>query len=769
VRPAYNKEVNPRVFVALTCCAAGALVPLAAQSPADRAAVEALRDSLAAAPDSVALARLEAATIAVARTRRDDPLIHLRLGFIAYRLGEITKTKTHFDDAAGEFEWAAELRADWPYPWYGLGLSELALGEHAVLAIENLKQMLGKDHLSLAARAFARATVADPSFSFAVVDLANTALAQRIRPRLEVALNAVRLAAASAAGRYAEVQLVRGRVEREAGEADSALAGFRAFLAVGGDSGVGLLELARTYYFAHRPGDGRRAYFAGARAATSAPALTLYRTDLSWIADSAELAAFDGLRDPDSRATWLGVFWSRRDVADARDDGERLAEHYRRWFYARRNFTLVSRHRHYDITEVYHAKQAEFDDRGVIYLRHGEPDRRARFVCTEPEGANGEGCAPNESWLYLRGGAGGDLIFHFAARGDVQDYKLIESLVDALGFRRGVQAGLFSDPQVSALYASRDEFGPLYTRLGRSQNAAGPALAQDRAQGRRSIALGTTSDSYAQRFESALDLVTSDFVAGAEGGAGAGGGPGQALHVLFAIPGDRLVGEPVRDGVVYPLRFRLVVSDSADQPVQRLDTLRVFTARQALRGDAFLAGQLVVAMPPGRYRYRLLVTMRDGTAGDLVRRDSVAVNALDGRGFTVSDVVAGRPGSQVMWLPPGDTVWLSPLHRFPADSVVDLYYEVYGLAHGAPYHTVVRLDREGGRSLFGSIRRLFGGDRAPALLEFDAVSVGLVSRQHRAVALRGVATGTYRFTLVITDPATGASVTRTRRFQVVSR
>ncbi|HEY3279020.1 MAG TPA: GWxTD domain-containing protein [Gemmatimonadales bacterium] len=762
--------MNPRAFVALVCSAAGAALRLAAQSPADRAAVEALRDSLGTVQDSAALARLEAATIGVARTRRDDPLIHLRLGFVAYRLGEITKVKSHYDDAAGEFEWATELRPEWPYPWYGLGLAELALGEHAVIAVENLRQMLKIDYLSKASRAFARATMADPSFASAVVDLANTALAQRIRPRLEVALNAVRLAAASPAGRFAEVQLVRGRVEREAGEADSALAGFRAYLAVGGDSGVGLLELARTYYFAHRPGDGRRAYFAGARAATSAPALTLYRADLSWIADSAELAAFDGLRDPEGRATWLGVFWSRRDVADARDDGERLAEHYRRWFYARRNFSLVSRHRHYDITEVYHAKQVEFDDRGVIYLRHGEPDRRARFVCTDPEGANGEGCAPNESWLYLRGGAGGDLVFHFAARGDVQDYKLIESLVDALGFRRGVQAGMFSDAQVSELYASRDEFGPLYTRLGRSQNAAGPALAQDRAQGRRSITLGTTSDSYAQRFELPLDLVTSDFVAGAEGGEG--GGPGQALHVLFAIPGDRLVGDPdggAGGGVLYPLRFRLVVSDSADQPIQRLDTLRVFTARQALRGDAFLAGQLVVPVPPGRYRYRLLVTMRDGTAGDLVRRDSVAVSALDGRGFTVSDLVAGRPGSQVMWLPPGDTVWLSPLHRFPADSVVDLYYEVYGLARGATYHTVVRLDREGGRSLFGSIRRLFGGDRAPALLEFDAASAGPVSRQHRAVVLRGVATGTYRFTLVITDPATGASVTRTRRFQVVSR
>ena len=174
--------------------------PLAAQSPADRASILALRDSLGAVQDSVALRQLEAATIGIARQLRDDPLLHLRLGFIAYRIGEVTGGKSHYDDAAGEFEWAAELRPDWPYPWYGLGLAELAVGENSVLAIENLRQMLGKDYLSKAARAFAHATEMDPSFASAVVDLANTALTQRIKPRLDVALSAVRLAAASPAG-----------------------------------------------------------------------------------------------------------------------------------------------------------------------------------------------------------------------------------------------------------------------------------------------------------------------------------------------------------------------------------------------------------------------------------------------------------------------------------------------------------------------------------------------------------------------------------------
>src|SRR5438034_9048394 len=242
---------------------------LTAQSPTERAAIEALRDSLARVTDSLSLKRLEAAMIQVAKQHRDDPLVHVRLGFIAHRLGETANTKAHYDDAAGASEWAAELRPDWPYPWYGLGLAELAQGEHSVLAIENLRQQLGKDYLSKAAAAFARAVQADPAFARATIDLATTARTQRIHARLQVVLEAVRLAAASPAGRVPDVQLARGRVEREVGEADSAIVGFQAYIDVGGDSAVGLYELARTYYWARRPADGWRAYFAGARAGAS--------------------------------------------------------------------------------------------------------------------------------------------------------------------------------------------------------------------------------------------------------------------------------------------------------------------------------------------------------------------------------------------------------------------------------------------------------------------------------------------------------------------
>jgi GWxTD domain-containing protein len=749
-----------RGFRSLALVLALATLPVAAraQAPEERAAIEKLRDSLSEARDTIRLRRLEAATIDRAKQDRENPVLHLRLGFIAYRLGQLTGDDDRYEDAAGEFEWAAGLRADWPYAWYGLGLAELARGEYGFIAIENIRQQLGKDHLSKAARAFARAVQADPAFAHAAIDLANTALSQRIRPRLDVARDAMRLATATDAGRLPGVQLARGRVERELGEVDSSLAAFQTAVDLGGDSGIALLELARTYFYGGHAPAGHDTYYDAVGAASSAEALGLLRSDLGWVATPDEIEQFDALTTPAERVSWLSRFWERRDATEARDAGERLEEHYRRWFYALRNFRLVSKHRRYDITEVYRTDQREFDDRGVVYLRHGEPDRRASFA--------GAGVEPNVSWLYRRpDDRGGDLVFHFVAREDVQDYKLIESLADVLGFREALEAQRGAHEGVAALYASRAPFGTVYQRMADGMGSAGRLLAEERRAGRHSISVGTTEDSYRRRFELPLEIQTSDFTVGARGG----GSASQELHVIFAVPAKRLAGVSNQEqtGLLYPLRFRLLVTDSSDNVVARLDTARVFQASGGLRSGSYLVGRIGVAVPPGSYRYRLLVTTPDATAGDLLERESIAIPLLDGSRFAVSDLVIGHNASGLRWVSGSDTVSLIPLGRVPERSALELYYEVYGLAAGASYHTVVRLEKEGGGSVFSAVGRLFGGRRAPVLLEFDAPADGPATRVRRTLDMRDTPRGRYRVTVELTDPATGERVTRTRTLEVV--
>ena len=715
-----------------------------AQAPADRAGLDRFRDSLAEVTDTIPLLQLEQRTIAEARHDRDDTLLHLRLGFIALRLGELGG-HSHFDDAASEFQWAIDLRPNWPYPWYGMGLAEYGIGDSQVALVAGIQAMLGKDAMTRSALAFAKSAEVDPTFVHGLVDLANTALAQRINIKLGVALDALRHAAPNAAGRNPEVLLARGRVEREVGDADSALAAFRAYTASGADSALGELEVARTL-FIRGSYSGAGPYYAGAASDDSA-AVAGYRHDLALIASDTALATFDSLNGQ-ARAAWLRRFWTTRDERDLREPGDRLREHYRRLFYARRNFALASLHRHYDIVERYRSGSQEFDDRGIIYIRQGAPTQRATY--TAP------GIEPNESWRYSR--PDGDLLFHFVAREDVQDYKLVESAFDVLGFNRAVwlRSGdsLQINSEASQLLASREPLSPIYRRI----EAAGAAStaqfqARERQQGRESIHLGTTTDRHELTFLKGLDARTEALAVGHDSN-------GARLQLTYALAGSSL--EPVRlaQGYLYSVRLRFVALDSLNQVVATLDTTRRFLAAVPVPPDHHLVGLVGVSVPRGHLHYRM--ALQEGEdAGAVLPTDTISVQ--EGAGISLSDVVLGARSANLAWhSPEGDTVYFNPLGRFSSGENLELYYEIAGLPAGTAYNTQLTVKRHGGGGFLG----LFGGGAALSLKSTDRAPGGLVPVQ-RTLDLHRLKPGSYSLELKV-SPEGHDAITRKAKFDVIA-
>jgi GWxTD domain-containing protein len=740
-----------RLTAALACGVIGAVPTAAAQGPEDRAHLEALRAELAGVTDSAPLAAREAAGIARARVHRDSTILHLELGFLAYRLGEVTGSRRHYDDAAGEFEWAAEQRPDWPYSWYGLGLAELALGEHPAIAIENVRQALGKDFLSKAAAAFARAAAADPSFAQPVIDLADAARRQRVRQRLDVAQAALRAAAATAAGRIPGLQLARGRVEREMGDGDSALAAFVAYLEVGGDRGLGGLERARTLFYVRSPGEAHEAYFDGAAAPLSAEARAEYRADLLWILTPDERAALDAVPDDGLRG-WLERFWAGRDAQDARAAGERLTEHYRRYFYAWRHFRLMSRHRRYT-NEPFRSDQELVDDRGVIYIRHGEPDDRARFVA-RGDPTRDLTVEPNESWLYRW--PEGRRVFHFVAREDVQDYKLVESLADVFGDQAiAWQAAGRLPPLARELYESRATLDPEYRRLALSPTAQGTALANERRAGRAAVRLGTTTDTYPLRFDMPLQSRIQMYAVGAPDGGARG-------LLVFAVPGAHLVGRGGAAGMQYPLEIRVVGGGV------QLDTVRVFRTGPPLESGQTLSGVLEVPLAPDTHTLRVAILEPGGVGGDVLVIRDFAVPDFGAGGLVLSDLVLGDRTSGLQWIVSGDTVPLSPRGAYAEGGAAELYYELHGLPAGTPYRARIEVRGRQGGSIFARIGRLFGGG-PPVAFSFDGVTSGAPHRARQAVGLAPLKPGDYVLSLSVEDPERGVRREREVPLRVVGR
>ena len=646
----------------------GGPAALPAQTADQRRALDAFRDSLATVTDSVVLDRLERDLLSRIQQARRDPFLHLRLGHLGLRQGELGGP-SHFDDAASEFKFATELAPHFPYAWFGLGQAEFALGSRWGGGRE-ARPTVARDALSRASQAFARAVALEPGLAPRLEEMARRSLRGMVPERAEAIRDALRRATrdtrAPVPGR---IVLALGRVQRELGDS-GALASFEQYLTLGDNRALALIEVGRTRLLR---GDlsGQSLYLEGA-AAEDPAAVAECRADLLPLATEAELADFD-FRHGMARADMVRRFWSTRDRLELRAEGERLAEHLRRLALARREFLVVGAD-----------GEERFDDRGRILVRHGEPDDRVSFAIP--------GVSPNESWRYRR--AVTDLVLHFAARQLPADFRLIESVLDVSDVRATLVA---ERPPASAagavtgeqLLRSRAGLASLYQQLPRgSADQVADYLTEERAIGRRGIQIATRTDTYSPRYQ--LDLNAWGRVAVA-GGTGAE----PLVQVLFAIPGYAVEPASGVAGVVYPVRVRFVALDTAGQVVASADTTTMLRPPDRIPANRSLAGAVAVPVLPGKLVVHAAVQYGDqgGTAFGI---DTVTVPSPGSGELALGDVMIGsRRGRVILPFGDGSTMTITPGGVIRQSDGLDLAVEVFGLAATAEATLKVWLAEDG--------------------------------------------------------------------------
>lgn len=681
----------------------------AGQSSPTRVSLDAFRDSLAAVTDTIQLARIVRQERAAARRSKQDALLQIRYGFALLRLAETDGRL--FNRARDGFARAARLEPGWVYPHLGIGLAETSKGNWLAGEPANLGTRVGFGAYQAAARALLEALRLEPMFSPALHQLDQVSTVLRDSGIVREILEAHR-AAVSVGSQDPDVLLNLGRLERATGDLDSASARFEQISRSRDASPLALLELARTHLAEHSP-EGLAEYY---QAATSndPQVVAQLRSDLVPITPDSVLKGFDGTEGPE-RVQFLQQFWRERERSDLRTPGERIAEHYRRLLYARRHFSLAINRRYYGARDLYRDPGSEVDDRGVIYVRQGEPDERLRPMIF--------GLMPNETWVYRR--PEGDLIMHFSAGGenteggDLYDYRLVGSVLDLRGGRDApMDMVLLSRAGVSDIYQKMLAWGP---------RGAARAQVDEREIGEASASVGTSTDSYELRFENPLDAVADLVSIGKENGTA-------LLHVVFVLRGGGIDSSMDSSGVRVGLRLSLLGPRASGEMI---DTEVI--ARPIPSGDA--VGHLAVAMPAGSWRYRLAL-IRGADHGIVFKRDSIVIPAYPVDSLAITDLGIGREGWGVLWrTSPNDSVRLSPERSFETDDDLMLYYELYGLIPGEAYQTSIAVYEQRNRRV----------GRALLQFTFTQKADGVLMREHRTIKLAGLPPGRYLLGVTVRD------------------
>jgi tetratricopeptide (TPR) repeat protein len=783
-----------------------AVSPTAAgQAAADRAALEALRDTLPSIGDVAALDALGTST--------ENPTAGLiREGLILVRRGELGTTREPYDESLRQLERALDARSDWPWAWYALGLTRLAMWSRGFVVKATPYHGQGISYRRAAMDAFARAIKADSAFFPASNALAGLIVAMGHR-RLDQDFVEPLRRAARVPEAPASVPLALFRLEYGDGRYGAALELLTDYLHRGGDSGVARLEQARALQALGRGAEAPAIYLEGLRQ-VGEDGRVEYRTDLAWVAADWELAEYDTV--PLSQvAAWVTRFWQERDALALRATGERLAEHLRRWVFVHQkylihrpddapihaegqtwveqqnpmeNFGVIEAMVLNDLNastpnfKVYLRHQWEIDDRGVIYLRHGPPTRTAIY----PPGP------PNESWQYDL--PEGSWVFHFvgsralgttAATTLVAALPLQPEMLDSRGNLDPRYRAIASDLQRKIIQmrgAATTPNSGIDTTKGwdlrpgsaaASVNVAtrfvpkGPAPSlppppatfhpeiayREIERGRAAIAAGVTTDGFPQHYKEDLDAVVQVY------GVGFGQGETRRVLAVFAVPGQKITPRSRPDGgpgVLYPVTLRLIAMDRERGLIRQLDTTRTFLSRDTLKGDRHLTGLVELTVPPGRYQVRTLVTVPGLDAATGAGRDSVEIPPSP-RDLVLSDLILGRQESGLSWSYGGIRVPLNPLNTYPRGADAELFYEVGGLLTGTSYSITMAVRKEGDKP-----------DTKPAVeAGFEFTATEPYQQVTRGLGLANLTPGAYLLQVTVTEVGSDRRVVRMRALNIL--
>ena len=206
-----------------------------------------------------------------------------------------------------------------------------------------------------------------------------------------------------------------GEAERLAGDLEQAGETLKAWLA--SDSAISpapaRLSLARVYYALGPPRTAEAYFFEAVDHIRNRLDAELIFEDVKYVVTDKELRHFLSLVTPEDYADFFRRFWLRRDPTPALSYNARLAEHYRRLMVAETYYRydeLRAWFNNPDKLSVFNFPPAfalndRLNDKGLIYIRHGDPADRARTIDQD--------LIQNESWFYDPTPALPQMIFHF--------------------------------------------------------------------------------------------------------------------------------------------------------------------------------------------------------------------------------------------------------------------------------------------------------------------------------------------------------------------
>ena len=511
------------------------------------------------------------------------------------------------------------------------------------------------------------------------------------------------------------------------------------------ESATDRLARAITLFRAGRDADGAKIYFAGIAHWDSAGA-DAYADDLELIATSQEMITVtDGSLE--KRANALRTFWRKRGVRDGITEGQRIGEHYRRLYNAltkyRPPFSTVAG------TNIFGKKRTglerAFDDRGLIYVRYGEPLETVGTL-----GRYSRNSSPLEAWAYYD--KEGKYRVYFFSNG----MQIVDPLKHLPAEQRAEMTGFLS--RYDARYAfvgarletvrlynfmpidERDPKGMTY----RQRDAKIADLREDMVRQNDRIVEKNFKMAFAAYD---ADAATPRYTR-----------PLPVFHDFATFRGKGCTD--LVYSVVAPVpsyRLNVAVADTFTWEAQTIDT--TVTARDYAGG--FLRSTGIFCTQPD-YNAYVSFSVSTDTSGAAAGGE-VRVPDYSGNSLMMSDLLfaSTRPGNFVRG---AAQLAIVPPRQFREEEPFRVFYELYNLPRGRSYKTEITLTTVEPNILLRVIK-----GKSTTTLSFDDVANTDGVVQELRTLVPQVQPGEVKITIKVTDKVTGESATNSEKIYITPK
>jgi GWxTD domain-containing protein len=408
---------------------------------------------------------------------------------------------------------------------------------------------------------------------------------------------------------------------------------------------------------------GCEAYFSAARQMDDEVADEAF-SDLRDITTSDEKREFK-LTPSGRKGLFLISFWNRKDPTPTTIKNERLIEHYKRMDLVKEKF--------------YSPLKPGYDERGRIYIKHGEPDQKISL-------SGNWAIRENVSWLYSKGRAN-PLIYHFVERNNYfrMAYRLEEALIPDIQSEMDMGGN-----NIVALFRSRGEIHPKYDQLaneltnfqGNIEEARHGSLldifADEEMLTERGFTEGEITETFQYDFqEEPMNFYYCPIALKGQDSL-------SAVGIFFGLPTSQVKLPDPFGTVDVPVELEVVAYDSWWQEVKRVVQRKTYRVNNFISSQDNLIPDLVgMQLSPGYYHLAVRMKQEKSNLMQIYKGnyfvhsysspDSLYLSDLIMATDVVEDKTPGKFNIR------GHRISPMPSASFKKNQPVFVYYELYNL------------------------------------------------------------------------------------------